>query len=102
MNMTFIQSHLLTVILWAFTGGLLIWLVVTNYEAMRRFISEVGVELAKCSWPWNPQEKGFKRYKELIDSTVVVAISSLLLAGMVTSTDFILLKVVGFLTRFHI
>jgi preprotein translocase subunit SecE len=98
----FIQAHLIEVILWTASAALLVWLVLTNATSWRGFISEVGVELSKCAWPWNPQEKGFKRYKELIDSTVVVAVSSLLLAGIVTSSDFILLKVVGFLTRLHI
>ena len=37
---------------------------------IKNFFSEVKVELQKCSWPWDPKEKGFRRYKELIDSTV--------------------------------
>ena len=34
----------------------------------KNFISEVKVELAKASWPWEPKEKGVKKYKELIES----------------------------------
>ncbi|MEI6561358.1 MAG: preprotein translocase subunit SecE [Verrucomicrobiota bacterium] len=64
----------------------------------RTFISEVRGELAKASWPWDPKEKGFKRYKELIDSTLVVIIAMLLLSGYVALLDFVLLNVVGSLT----
>jgi len=104
MNVIFnyLQAHLLQSILWLTASILLSWIVVKNGAQILRFINEVGLELSKCSWPWNPQEKGIKRYKELIDSTVVVAVSSLLLAGIVTASDFILLRVVGFLTGSHI
>ena len=64
----------------------------------RTFISEVRGELVKASWPWDPKEKGFKRYKELIDSTLVVIIAMLLLSGYVALLDFVLLNVVGALT----
>lgn len=87
---------------WALSLLILGWLLLKNWSPLKKFLIEVWLELGKCSWPWNPKEKGFKRYKELIDSTVVVAVSSLLLAGIVTASDFILLKVVGFLTRLHI
>ncbi len=63
-----------------------------------KFVGEVKVELDKCSWPWDPNQTGFKKYKELIESTVVVVISVVLLAGYVTSWDFLLAHVVGFLT----
>jgi len=64
----------------------------------KTFISEVRVELAKASWPWDPKEKGFKKYKELIDSTVVVVIAMLLLSGYIGLLDLVLIKVVGALT----
>jgi preprotein translocase subunit SecE len=63
-----------------------------------KFVGEVKVELDKCSWPWDPNQTGFKRYKELFDSTVVVIMSVVLLAGFVTSSDFLLTHLVGFLT----
>ncbi len=63
-----------------------------------KFVGEVKVELDKCSWPWDPNQAGFKKYKELIESTVVVVISVILLAGFVTSSDWILAHVVGYLT----
>ena len=52
---------------------------------VKNFFSEVRTELAKCSWPWDPKEKGFRRYKELFDSTLVVIIAMLLLGGYVAS-----------------
>ena len=65
------------------------------------FLSEVKVELLKCSWPWDPKEKGFRRYKELFDSTIVVIMAMLLLGGYVALFDFILVNVVHFFTRIH-
>jgi preprotein translocase subunit SecE len=65
----------------------------------KTFISEVRLELQKASWPWDPKEKGMKRYKELTDSTLVVIIAMLLLGGYVALFDFILVNVIHFLTR---
>jgi preprotein translocase subunit SecE len=65
----------------------------------KTFLSEVRLELQKCSWPWDPKEKGMKRYKELTDSTMVVIIAMLLLGGYVALFDFILVNVIHFLTR---
>jgi len=67
-------------------------------EATIKFVGEVKVELDKCSWPWDPNLTGFKKYKELIESTVVVIISVVLLAGYVTTWDFLLSHAVGALT----
>lgn len=64
-----------------------------------RFTSEVRAELAKASWPWNPNEKGFKRYKELFDSTVVVIIAMLLVGGYIALFDVVLVEIVNFLTK---
>jgi preprotein translocase subunit SecE len=68
---------------------------------VKSFFSEVRTELQKCSWPWDLKEKGFRRYKELVDSTVVVVISMLLLGGYVALFDFVLVNVVHFFTRMH-
>jgi preprotein translocase subunit SecE len=67
----------------------------------KNFFSEVKVELQKASWPWEPKEKGFRRYKELTDSTLVVIIAMLLLGGFVALFDFILMNVVHYFTRLH-
>jgi preprotein translocase subunit SecE len=63
-----------------------------------KFIGEVRIELDKCSWPWDPNQTGFKKYKELRDSTVVVILSVIMLAGFVTTCDWILTHLVGALT----
>ena len=65
----------------------------------RNFISEVKVELQKASWPWEPKEKGMKKYKELVDSTLIVLIAMLLLAGYVALWDSMMLVIVGFLSK---
>ncbi len=67
----------------------------------KSFLGEVKVELQKASWPWEPKEKGIKRYKELTDSTVVVIIAMLLLGGYVALFDFVLVNVLHFFTRLH-
>jgi len=69
------------------------------FSKVRKFTSEVRVELAKAQWPWDPNEKGFRRYKELSDSTVVVLVAMLILGGYIAFFDFLLINVVGFLTR---
>lgn len=65
----------------------------------KNFFSEVKVELQKASWPWDMKERGFRRYKELTDSTLVVIIAMLLLGGYVALFDFILVNVVHYFTR---
>ena len=64
-----------------------------------KFITEVRSELAKAQWPWDPNERGFKRYKELTDSTMVVLIAMLILGGYIAFFDSILIIVVSFLTK---
>lgn len=68
------------------------------------FIGEVKGELRKASWPWDPDPKvkGFKKYKELIDSTVVVIIAMLLLAGFVAVFDFLEGEGIRFLVRYFV
>jgi len=65
----------------------------------KTFLGEVKVELMKASWPWDPKEKGFKKYKELNDSTLIVIIAMLLLSGYISFWDFILVQIVQFLTK---
>jgi len=55
-----------------------------------RYFGEVKAELKKATWPWDLQEKGFKRFRELSDSTVVVLIATLLLGAYVAFWDFIM------------
>jgi len=67
----------------------------------RNFFTEVKVELQKASWPWDPKERGFRKYKELVDSTLVVIIAMLLLGGYVALFDFVLVNVVHYFTKLH-
>ena len=60
-----------------------------SWESVRSFTSEVKSELRKASWPWDPKEKGKKKYRELTDSTIVVTIAMLLLSGYVAGWDFL-------------
>ncbi len=69
------------------------------FSKIRKFTTEVRSELGKAQWPWDPNEKGFRRYKELTDSTVVVFVAMIILGGYIAFFDFILINVVGYLTR---
>ena len=79
---------------------LLAGLLLYSYgAAIRSFIREVRTELLKASWPWEVKEKGFKRYKELIDSTTIVVLGLILMSGYVAFWDFLLVNIVGYLTQ---
>jgi preprotein translocase subunit SecE len=67
----------------------------------KTFLNEVKVELQKATWPWDPKEKGFRKFKELTDSTLVVIIAMLLLGGYVALFDFVLVNVVHYFTKLH-
>ncbi len=69
------------------------------FKQLNKFFFEVKSELQKATWPWDPKEKGIKKYKELIDSTVVVLIATVLLAGYIAIADFVLLNVMKLLTE---
>jgi preprotein translocase subunit SecE len=69
------------------------------FTKTRNFISDVKSELQKASWPWDPKEKGMKKYKELTDSTVIVIIAMLLLSGYIALWDFLMVSIVGAITK---
>lgn len=68
---------------------------------IRKFISEVSVELHKTTWPWDPKETGFKKFKELTDSTLVVFVAMLLLGAFVNFWDVVMVGVMRALTSLH-
>jgi preprotein translocase subunit SecE len=70
------------------------------FTKISSFLGEVKGELRKASWPWesDPKIKGFRKYKELIDSTVVVLIAMVLLAGFVQFWDLLLVEAITFFT----
>ncbi|MBC7979386.1 MAG: preprotein translocase subunit SecE [Armatimonadetes bacterium] len=76
-------------------------LIIRYFARISSFLREVKGELRKASWPWesDPKIKGFKKYKELVDSTIVVLIAMILLAAFVQFWDFLQVLTVGFLTE---
>jgi len=56
----------------------------------REFLGEVRLELSKCTWPTRP---------ELLESTVVVVISCLILATYVGVSDFLLMNLMSVIIR---
>jgi preprotein translocase subunit SecE len=79
-------------------GVVFVYYLLRYRVTILKFVGEVRVELDKCSWPWDPNQTGFKKYRELLESTIVVVISVVLLAGFVTSSDWVLTHLVGALT----
>ena len=71
------------------------------FRKIATFIHEVKAELRKASWPWDndPKAKGFKKYKELVDSTIVVLVAMILLAGFVSLFDLLATNALGLLTK---
>lgn len=93
------QTHWLQASLILFFIALTLVVVIRHRVKILSFIREVIVELKKCTWPWDPMQTGLRRYKELIDSTVVVIVSMVLLGAYTSFFDFILMKVVGLAIR---
>lgn len=90
-----------TGIVWALAIALLV-VVVKKWARISSFSGEVRGELHKASWPWesDPKIKGLRKYRELVDSTTVVLIAMILLAGFVQAWDFLHVQIVTFLTNF--
>ena len=57
---------------------------------VRDFLVEVTAELKKSSWPTR---------KELVDSTLVVIVTVLILGIFVALADVVFLRIIAFLTR---
>lgn len=93
------DSWVQTGIVWLLAITLLV-VVVKNWSRIRGFSGEVRGELHKASWPWesDPKIKGLRKYRELVDSTTVVLIAMILLAGFVQAWDFLHVQIVTFLT----
>ena len=66
------------------------------FPNISQYISAVKGELKKCSWPWesNPKVTGFKKFRELQGSTLVVLIAMVLLGAYVAFFDYVLAAVV--------
>jgi preprotein translocase subunit SecE len=91
---------------WWISGPVLVLAVLALVLLLRfrapiaKFWSEVVAELRKCTWPWDPEQTGLRKYKVLIDSTVVVCVTTLLLAAYITGFDFFINKLVGWMITF--
>jgi len=60
------------------------------FGKFRKFFSEVIVELKKASWTSR---------QELVDTTWIVVISSLVLGVYIGGTDFVLSKILGIIVK---
>ncbi len=69
------------------------------FSQARSFFAEVKAELQKANWPWDPKERGMKKYRELIDSTTIVIVGMVLLSGFVSLWDLVMMNIVGALTK---
>ena len=63
-----------------------------------KFFGEVNAEMKKTTWPWDPKEKGVKKYKTLIDSTLLVIIAMIIMGAYVAVVDFGLHAFISLLT----
>ena len=68
------------------------------FAKIRKFVAEVKAELHKATWPWDPKERGFKKYRQLIDSTIVVLVATLLLGAYVAIGDLVMVHAMKLLT----
>ncbi len=68
------------------------------FGKIRKFFSEVKTELHKATWPWDPKEDGLKKYRQLIDSTIVVLVATLLLGAYVAMGDLVMVYAMKLLT----
>ena len=68
------------------------------FSKIKKFFGEVKAELRKATWPWDPKERGFKKYRQLIDSTIVVLIATLLLGAYVAIGDLVMVHAMKLLT----
>lgn len=67
------------------------------FRKISQYISAIKGELKKCSWPWesDPKVTGFKKFRELWGSTLVVLVAMVLLGGYVAFFDYVLAAVVN-------
>lgn len=80
-------------------GAVCGWLRVhAMLSRFRKFFTEVNVELHKTTWPWDAKESGFKKFRELTDSTIVVFVAMLLLGAFVNFWDLVMVGVMHLLT----
>lgn len=99
MNLTesalnWVATHWIQSALWVIVTALLVWFFVKNGSKIRTFLIETKVELSKCIWPIDPQEKGYARYQGLVQSTVVVVVASVLISLYIMFSDVVLTSLI--------
>lgn len=67
------------------------------FRKISQYISAVKGELKKCSWPWesDPKVTGFRKFRELQGSTLVVLVAMVLLGAYVAFFDYVMAAVVN-------
>lgn len=92
------NSMLVTVLVYGLAAAVLALLVVFHTK-IAGFLAEVRAELGKCAWPWDPEHTGLRRYKSLLDSTLMVSAVTLVMAGVVTGSDYCISQLVRLLVK---
>ena len=77
-------------ILIAVLAGIVLFVVLTNFAKIKKFVLEVSTELKKVTWSTR---------KEGIDATWIVIVSSVFLGLFIFGTDFVLSKLLGIIIR---
>lgn len=85
--LNWVKTHPVTSVIWGVVIIFVAWLLVKRGASIKSFLLETKVELAKCIWPIDPQEKGYARYQGLIQSTLVVIVASVLLSFYIVAAD---------------
>jgi preprotein translocase subunit SecE len=69
------------------------------FEKIKTFIVEVAAEMNRVSWPIKRGKdlKPAERYRELIDSTTMVIVSTIALAAYIGLVDMVLSSLMGLL-----
>ena len=80
----------ITLIFWVVTGVVVAYVIIKNFDKIKKFISEATVELKKVAWTTR---------QELIDATWIVLVSSAIMGIYISIVDFALSKCVSLFIR---
>ena len=81
-----LRAHWLLMAFWAAVLGVAGFFAAKHWARVRQFLMDVREELKKCTWP---------TWQELRESTVVVAVSVLMLGLFVFGADFVFSRIFG-------
>jgi preprotein translocase subunit SecE len=74
-------------------------LLVVFHGKISAFLAEVRAELGKCAWPWDPEQNGLRRYRALLDSTLMVGLVTLGMTAVVSGSDWCISALVRYLVK---